>query len=75
MGGTETLIAIALILTTEPDLTEALRRVAREVARFAGAETAAVYLLDQAGRVLFPIAAYRVLDLRRSSEPPATADR
>jgi len=60
MGGAETLIAIARILTTEPDLTEALRRVAREVAHFAGAETAAVYLLDQAGRVLSPIAAYRV---------------
>jgi hypothetical protein len=31
-GRAETLIAIARILTTEPDLTEALRRVAREVA-------------------------------------------
>ncbi len=60
MGGPETLIVIARILTTEPDLTEALRRVAREVAHFAGAETAAVYLLDQAGRMLRPIAAYRV---------------
>jgi GAF domain-containing protein len=60
MGGAETLIAIARTLTTEPDLTETLRRVAREIAHFTGAETVAVYLLDQAGRVLSPIAAYRV---------------
>ena len=46
MDGATTLIAIARILTTETNLTEALRRVAREVAHFIGAETAAVYLLD-----------------------------
>jgi transcriptional regulator with GAF, ATPase, and Fis domain len=60
MGGAETLIEITRILTSEPDLTEALRRVARVVAHFIAAETAAVYLLDQPGRLLFPIAAYRV---------------
>ena len=60
MGGAETLIEIARILTTEPDLAEALRQVARQVARFIGAETAAVYLLDQPGRLLFPVAGYRV---------------
>jgi PAS domain-containing protein len=60
MGGAEALIQIARILTSEPDLTEALRRVARQVAHFIGAETAAVYLLDQPGRVLYPIAAYHV---------------
>jgi hypothetical protein len=43
------------IPTTEPNLTEALRRVAREVAHFIGAETAAVYLLDRDGRVLAPV--------------------
>ncbi len=60
MDGATTLISIARILTTEPNLTEALRRVAREVAHFIGAETAAVYLLDRDGRLLAPVAAYRV---------------
>jgi PAS domain S-box-containing protein len=60
MDGATTLIAIARILTTETNLTEALRRVAREVAHFIGAETAAVYLLDRDGRILVPAAAYRV---------------
>jgi PAS domain S-box-containing protein len=60
MDGATTLISIARILTTEPNLTEALRRVAREVAHFIGAETAAVYLLDRDGRFLAPVAAYRV---------------
>jgi PAS domain S-box-containing protein len=60
MDGATTLISIARILTTEPDLTEALRQVAREVARFVGAETAAVYLLDRDGGMLVPVAAYRV---------------
>jgi GAF domain-containing protein len=60
MDGATTLISIARILTTEPNLTEALRRVAREVAHFIGAETAAVYLLGRPGRVLAPVAAYRV---------------
>jgi PAS domain S-box-containing protein len=60
MDGAGTLITIARILTTEPDLTEALRQVAREVAHFVGAETASVHLLDRDGRVLLPVAAYRV---------------
>ena len=42
MDGATTLIAIARMLTTATNLTEALRRVAREVAHFIGAETAAV---------------------------------
>jgi PAS domain S-box-containing protein len=60
MDGASTLITIARILATEPDLTEALRQVAREVAHFVGAETASVHLLDRDGRVLLPVAAYRV---------------
>jgi PAS domain S-box-containing protein len=60
MGGAELLITIAHILTTEADLTEALRRVIREVVRFAGAETGAAYRVDPERRVLAPVAAYRV---------------
>jgi PAS domain S-box-containing protein len=60
MGGAELLITIAHILTTEADLTEALRRVVREVVRFVGAETGAAYRVDQERRTLVPIAAYRV---------------
>ncbi|MGH7305145.1 MAG: PAS domain S-box protein [Candidatus Rokuibacteriota bacterium] len=60
MGGAELLIAIAHILTTEADLTEALRLVVREVVRFVGAETGAAYRVDRDRRVLVPVAAYRV---------------
>jgi PAS domain S-box-containing protein len=60
MGGAELLITIAHILTTEADLTEALRLVVREVVRFAGAETGAAYRVDRERRVLVPVAAYRV---------------
>jgi len=60
MDGATTLITIARILTTEPDLTEALRQVARAVAHFVGAETASVHLLDREGSVLLPVAPYRV---------------
>jgi PAS domain S-box-containing protein len=60
MGGAELLITIAHILTTEADLTEALRRVVREVVRFVGAETGAAYRVDRERRTLVPIAAYRV---------------
>jgi PAS domain S-box-containing protein len=60
MGGAELLIAIAHILTTEADLTEALRLVVREVVRFVGAETGAAYRVDHERRLLVPVAAYRV---------------
>jgi GAF domain-containing protein len=60
MGGAELLIAIAHILTTETDVTEALRLVVREVVRFIGAETGAAYRVDPERRVLVPVAAYRV---------------
>jgi PAS domain S-box-containing protein len=60
MGGAELLIAIAHILTTEADLTEALRLVVREVVRFVGAETGAAYRVDPERRLLVPVAAYRV---------------
>jgi PAS domain S-box-containing protein len=60
MGGAELLITIAHILTTEADLTEALRLVVREVVRFVGADTGAAYRVDREQRVLVPVAAYRV---------------
>jgi PAS domain S-box-containing protein len=60
MGGAELLITIAHILTTQTDLTEALRLVVREVVRFVGAETGAAYRVDRERRVLAPVAAYRV---------------
>src|SRR5256885_977498 len=58
--GADLLITIAHILTTEADLTEALRLVVREVVRFVGAETGAAYRVDRERRVLVPVAAYRV---------------
>src|SRR5215831_1749767 len=60
MGGAELLFTIAHILTTEADLTEALRLVVREVVRFVGAETGAAYRVDRERRMLVPVAAYRV---------------
>jgi PAS domain S-box-containing protein len=60
MDGAELLITIAHILTTETDLTEALRLVVREVVRFVGADTGAAYRVDREQRVLVPVAAYRV---------------
>jgi len=56
----DTLVAIARILTSEGDATEALRQVAREVAALIGADTVAVYELDRTRRLLLPIAAYHV---------------
>jgi PAS domain S-box-containing protein len=60
MDSADLLITIAHTLTTEADLTEALRRVVREVVRFVGAETGAAYRVDRERRVLVPVAAYRV---------------
>src|SRR5438105_14875797 len=57
--GADLLITIAHILTTEADLTEALRLVVREVVRFVGAETGAAYRVDRVRRVRVPVAAYR----------------
>jgi PAS domain S-box-containing protein len=58
--GADLLITIAHILTTEPDLTEALRLVVREVVHFMSAETGAAYRVDRERRVLVPVAGYRV---------------
>ena len=60
MDSAHLLITIAGILTTEADLTEALRLVVREVVHFVGAETGAAYRVDRERRVLVPVAAYRV---------------
>src|SRR5207245_11474716 len=50
----------ARILTTEADLTEALRLVVREVVRFVGAEPGAAYRVARERRVFVPVAGYRV---------------
>jgi PAS domain S-box-containing protein len=56
----QTLLAIAGLLATPRDFTEALRQVCRELAAFTGAETVSAYVLDPAGEALRPLAAYRV---------------
>lgn len=52
------LLAIARVMGTSTDLTEALRLVCRQIAHLSGADTVAAYLLD-GGRVR-PVAGYRV---------------
>jgi GAF domain-containing protein len=52
------LLAIARVVGTSTDLTEALRLVCRQLANLSGADTVAAYLLD-AGRVR-PVAGYHV---------------
>jgi PAS domain S-box-containing protein len=56
----EALLAITRAVDSTPDLTEALRRLCRELTRMLGADTAAVYLHDRASDMLVPTAAYRV---------------
>jgi GAF domain-containing protein/DNA-binding response OmpR family regulator len=65
---TETLLAISQAVSSTLDASEAMRRVAREIARALGADTAAAYLADQARRALHPIAGYHVpADMRTRS--------
>ena len=54
------LVAIAKVVGGTPDLTEALRQIARELARLTGADTAAAFLLADDRQTLLPVAAYHV---------------
>jgi GAF domain-containing protein len=57
---TQTLLAIAQTVGATLDLTEMLRRVAREVRQAVAADMAGAYLADADERLLHPIAASRV---------------
>jgi GAF domain-containing protein/DNA-binding response OmpR family regulator/anti-sigma regulatory factor (Ser/Thr protein kinase) len=57
---TETLLAITQAVSSTLDPAEALRRVAREMARALGADTVGAYLADPEGHSLRPVAGYRV---------------
>jgi PAS domain S-box-containing protein len=56
----ETLLAVSYSVNSTLDLTEALRRVARETARTLGADMVGAYLLTPDGKALFPLAGYHV---------------
>jgi GAF domain-containing protein/signal transduction histidine kinase/ActR/RegA family two-component response regulator len=63
----EALLTVAREAATTLDQTEAMRRLAREVARILGADMVGAYLLTPDGEGLFPVAGYRVPEaLRRS---------
>lgn len=57
---TETLLAVSQAVGSTLDLTEAMRRVAREGARAVGADMAGAYLVDPDQEFLRPIAGYHV---------------
>src|SRR5262245_2778645 len=57
---TETLLAVSGAVGTTLDLTETLRRVARETARALGADMVGAFLADVDRRQLRPIAGYHV---------------
>ncbi len=57
---TEALLAVSLLLDSPADLTETVRRVAREVARSLEVDMVGVYLPDADGAWLRPVAGYRV---------------
>ncbi len=54
------LLAIARILGTTTDLTEALRLICRQLAALTGADTVAAYLLDRPRGEVRPVAGYHV---------------
>jgi GAF domain-containing protein len=60
LAETETLLAVARVLAQSLPTQEAMRRVAREVARSFGADMVGVYFLDATRKVLVPMAGYRV---------------
>ena len=70
----ESLLAVASTIGSTLDLSEALRRICRELVRLTEADTAAAYLFDAAQELLVPTAAYRApkeyLDLLGSSTIP-----
>jgi GAF domain-containing protein/CheY-like chemotaxis protein len=56
----QTLLELSQAVGTTLDLTESLRRIARETARALGADMAGTLLADPAGRALVPVAGYHV---------------
>ncbi|MDE2060166.1 MAG: GAF domain-containing protein [candidate division NC10 bacterium] len=57
---TQTLLEVSYSVNSTLDLQEAIRRIARAVARVLSADTAGAYLLDSDGRQLLPFAGYRL---------------
>jgi len=57
---TQTLLSVSQTVSSTLDLTEAMRRVARETARAIGADMVGAYLADPDQESLRPIAGYRV---------------
>jgi PAS domain S-box-containing protein len=57
---TQTLLEVSHSVNSTLNLQEAVRRVARAVARVLGADTAGAYLLDADGEHLVPFAGYRL---------------
>ena len=60
LAESETLLSVAGVLSQPVPITEAMRRVAREVARSFSADMTGVYFLDAARRVFRPVAGYHV---------------
>jgi|GEM_PF-867350 len=64
---TETLLNVTRAVSSTLDLTEAMRRVARETARLLRADMVGAYLADADARELRPMAGYRVPPALRES--------
>jgi signal transduction histidine kinase len=60
LSESETLLALAGVLSKPLPIEEAMRRAAREVARAFAADMAGVYFLDAARKALVPMAGYHV---------------
>ena len=60
LAESETLLAVAGILSQPVPNKEAMRRVAREVARALGADMSGIYFLDAVRQALRPVAGYHV---------------
>ncbi|MBI4638034.1 MAG: GAF domain-containing protein [Candidatus Rokubacteria bacterium] len=60
LNETETLLSISQAISATLDLTEMMRRVAKETARALGADMAGAYLADDTHEYLRPIAGYHV---------------
>ena len=60
LAESETLLAVAGVLSQPVPIAEAMRRVAREVGRSFTADMAGIYFLDAARQVLRPVAGYHV---------------
>ncbi|MEK7372326.1 MAG: GAF domain-containing protein, partial [candidate division NC10 bacterium] len=56
----EALLTVSQALAETGDVTETVRRVARETARALGADMVGMYLVDRQGSVLRPVAGYHV---------------